>query len=349
MCGGCWSPSPGSSRVGASILARMSDFREPTPSPEVAAIARRLLGAMERSDGKSAANLLSSSPLLRVIGSDADTYYQADSAARMVEAQMNEMPELELSVDQLEAFEAGDVAWGVSISTVTVPSGATTQLRHTLIFVLEDGIWRCIHAHASVPQDYESSYGFSLTKTLEDLLDSIDVGSVAPGDPSEGLSVLMFTDIEDSTVLAHQIGDAAWKKLIDDHDHTIGTTAEAHTGTVVKTLGDGALLKFAGTRQALRCAVALQALFEDRPFDVRIGIHAGELFHTGGDVLGATVHKAARVAAAADGGQVAVSSIVRQLAGDGTEFSFGDPVVAELKGIEGRHELSLLATDRSDA
>jgi class 3 adenylate cyclase len=308
-----------------------------------------MLAAMERSDGKSAVNLLSSSSLLRVIGSDADTYHQADAAVRVVEAQVNEMPDIEISVEHLEAFEAGDVAWGVSISTIALPSGGTTQLRHTLIFVLEDGIWRCIHAHASVPQDYEISFGFSLTKTLEDLLDSLDVGSVAPGDPNEGLSVLMFTDIEDSTVLAHQMGDAAWKKLIDDHDHTIGTTAEAHSGTVVKTLGDGALLKFAGTRQALRCAVALQTLFEDRPFDVRIGIHAGELFHTGGDVLGATVHKAARVAAAADGGQVAVSSIVRQLAGGGTEFSFGDPVVAELKGIEGRHELSLLLTDRSDA
>lgn len=308
-----------------------------------------MLAAMERSDGKSVANLMSSSSLLRVIGSDADAYHQADAAVRVVEAQMNEMPDIEISVEHLEAFEAGDVAWGISISTITLPKGRTTQLRHTLVFALEDGIWRCIHAHASVPQDYETSFGFSLTKTLEDLLDSLDVGSVAPGDPNEGLSVLMFTDIEDSTILAHQMGDAAWKKLIDDHDHTIGTTAEAHTGTVVKTLGDGALLKFGGTRQALRCAVALQALFEDRPFDVRIGIHAGEMFHTGGDVLGATVHKAARVAAAADGGQVAVSSIVRQLAGDGTEFSFGDPVVAELKGIEGRHELSLLLTDRSGA
>jgi class 3 adenylate cyclase len=228
-------------------------------------------------------------------------------------------------------------------------SGETTQLRHTLVFVLENEIWRCIHAHASVPQDYESSYGVSLTESLEGLLDSLDVGSMAPEDPIEGLSVLMFTDIEDSTVIAHQVGDAAWKALIDDHDLSIATTAEAHSGTVVKTLGDGALLTFGGTRQALRCAVALQALFDDRPFDVRIGVHAGELFHTGGDVLGATVHKAARVAAAASGGQVAVSSIVRQLAGDGTEFSFSDPMVVELKGIEGRHVLSLLVTDQSGA
>ena len=304
---------------------------------------------MGRSDGRSIVNLLSSSPLLRVIGSDADAYQEADAARRLVEAQMNELPDMEISFEHLEAYELGNAAWGIAISEVTMPSGRTVQLRHTLVFVLEEEIWRCIHAHASVPQDYEASYGVALTKTLEDLLDSLDVGSVVPADPSEGLSVLMFTDIEDSTVLAHQVGDAAWKELIDDHDSTIGKTTEAHSGVVVKTLGDGALLKFGGTRQALRCAVALQSMFDDRPFDVRIGVHAGEMFHTDGDVLGATVHKAARVAAAADGGQIVVSSIVRQLAGDGAEFSFGKPVMAELKGIEGRHELSLLLTDRSDA
>jgi class 3 adenylate cyclase len=327
----------------------MSDSREPKPSPEVAAIIRRMLAAMERSDGGAVASLLSSSSLFRVIGSDVNTLHQGDTAARVVEAQMSELPDIKVSVEHLEAFEMGGVAWGISISEIALPKGRTTQLRHTLVFVLEGEIWRCIHAHASVPQDYESSFGVALTKTLEDLLDSLDVGAVTPGDPDEGLSVLMFTDIEDSTVLAHQVGDAAWKELIDDHDRSIATASEAHSGTVIKTLGDGALLKFGGTRQALRCAVALQRLFGNRPFDVRIGIHAGELFHTGGDVVGATVHKAARVAAAADGGQVVVSSIVRQLAGDRDEFSFGDPVVAELKGIDGRHELSLLLTDRANA
>lgn len=71
------------------------------------------------------------------------------------------------------------------------------------------------------------------------------------------------------------------------------------------------------------------------------------MIRTENDLAGLTVHKAARVAAAAVGGQVLVSSIVRQLVGETSEFSFGDPFTVELKGIEGVDTLSSLGLEIS--
>jgi class 3 adenylate cyclase len=326
----------------------MSSAAEPRPSPEVAAVLRRTLLQLQHRDLNALRNLISRSAGLRVIGSAGAAWFEGESVLRILEAQIEEMPAFELSITHVEAYELDGVAWGASTSDATLSDGTGFQLRHTMVFVLEEGMWRCIQTHASVPQDYERTFGVSLTTTLSHLLDSLDVAAVASDDSGEGLSVLMFTDIEDSTLLAHQMGDAAWRALIHDHDRSISVTAEAHGGTVVKSLGDGALLKFGGARAAVRCAVALQAEFAERPFEVRIGIHAGDLLHTPDDVVGATVHKAARVAAAASGGQIVVSSIVRELVGGGPEFGFGDPFTAELKGIGGRHELVPILAGEQD-
>jgi adenylate cyclase len=66
------------------------------------------------------------------------------------------------------------------------------------------------------------------------------------------------------------------------------------------------------------------------------------LYDTSTDVIGATVHKAARVAAAASGGQIVVSSVVKELVGATSEFAYAEPFMAEMKGIEGLHELTPL-------
>ena len=170
----------------------------------------------------------------------------------------------------------------------------------------------------------------------------IDDDAAESATHEEGLAVLMFTDIEDSTVLAHAMGDEQWSALIGDHDRVIRTEAESAGGTVVKTLGDGALIRFGSARAALRCAARLQVEFETRPFEVRIGVHAGELYDTSNDVVGAAVHKAARVASSAAGGEVMVSSIVKERAGGSEGLGFGTPFTVELKGIPGTHELTPL-------
>ena len=322
----------------------MSDPVTPSPSPEVVAVFRRIHQAALDGDWDTLRNLYSQSPAFRGIGTDADEFWDAKEFLPIVQIQQEEQERAGISVvgfsvSHVEGYELGDVAWGAGTASTTFSNGVTFSWRFSAVLVIEDGMWRCVQVHASVPVDSEEALGVALTKTLTDLVDSLDSDTLGPIGGAEGTATLIFTDIEDSTVLAQEMGDKMWSETIEDHDRFVVATVERHAGTVIKTLGDGALIAFDGTRAALRCAVDLQAGFGERPFEVRIGIHAGEVVRTGDDVVGVTVNKAARVAAAAAGGQVVMSSIVRELVGGTDEFSFGEPFLVELKGIEGVHEV----------
>lgn len=306
------------------------------------AVLRRILQALQDKDMNTIRNLYSHSLVFRGIGPGADEIWNAETYTPVLEVQLGELPSFDISVTHIEAYERGDIAWGSALADITLANGRTLSMRYSMVFAIEDGMWRCVHHHNSVPADSREVLGVMLTTTLTDLLDSLDADTLAPIERDEGTATLMFTDIVDSTVLAQKMGDQRWTVMIEEHNRLIVEAAEKCGGTVIKTLGDGALISFGGVRSALRCSISLQAEFAERPFAVRIGIHAGEVVRTEDDVVGVTVHKAARVAAAAVGGQVVVSSIVRQLVGESSEFSFGEPFVAELKGIEGVHELTPL-------
>ena len=185
-------------------------------------------------------------------------------------------------------------------------------------------------------------FGFEITVTLDSLLASLDEETAATvlRTAAEGTATIMFTDIEKSTALSQSLGDAAWSELIRSHYETLRRIVEGEGGTVVKTLGDGAMFAFVSARSALRAAIAVQrAVTTDAsPLVVRIGLHAGDVVHDEGDYIGLTVNKAARVTAAAAGGEIMVSNVVAELAGD-AEFSYGDPLQAELKGLTGTHQL----------
>ncbi len=70
------------------------------------------------------------------------------------------------------------------------------------------------------------------------------------------------------------------------------------------------------------------------PYRIRIGVHAGDVVKTETDVMGFAVNKAARVASAASGGEIVVSSVVKELVGFDPGYSFGESFYAELRGIE---------------
>jgi class 3 adenylate cyclase len=123
----------------------------------------------------------------------------------------------------------------------------------------------------------------------------------------------MFTDIVKSTDLVGAIGDEAWESLLSWHDQTLRSMFAAHEGEVVHHTGDGFFVTFEDATAALTCAVVVQrALAKHRrthgfaPF-VRIGIHAAEATRRGDDYGGAEVHKAARIAALAEGGEILAS------------------------------------------
>ena len=150
---------------------------------------------------------------------------------------------------------------------------------------------------------------------------------------------LVFTDVVDSTLLTESIGDAAWAGMIGTHESTIRRITAAEGGTVVKFLGDGSMLAFESARAAVRTAIQIQKETAVSQFDVRIGIHTGEVLHAADDFLGLTVNKAARVAAAAPAAGIMLSSTTKDMVGSMDNLRFGQPQIVALKGLSGTHQI----------
>jgi class 3 adenylate cyclase len=150
--------------------------------------------------------------------------------------------------------------------------------------------------------------------------------------PERAARAFMFTDIVKSTDLVGVIGDEAWEDLLAWHDQTLRSLFAAHGGEVAHHTGDGFFVAFEDTRSALRCAVAVQrALAEHRrahgfaPF-IRIGVHAAEATRRGQDYSGGEVHKAARIAALAESGEILASVETLKLAD-------GELIVSEMREV----------------
>ena len=169
----------------------------------------------------------------------------------------------------------------------------------------------------------------------------------------DGTVTIAFTDIEDSLRLNAFLGDRRWLDVLRAHNEVVKRTTEEHGGTVVKSQGDGFMLAFASARRAVACAQAIEAAvaetFRDpgSPIRVRIGLHVGETVHEADDHFGHAVNYAARVASAATGGEIVVSSLVYGLLAQTGEFEFDAAREVELKGIEGLQRVYPLASDNT--
>jgi predicted ATPase/class 3 adenylate cyclase len=133
-----------------------------------------------------------------------------------------------------------------------------------------------------------------------------------------GVVTLLFSDIEGSTRLLHELGDA-YGEVLSDHHRLLRAVWLGHGGVEVGTEGDAFFVAFADPEQAVRAAVAAQralAAHEWRDgFEVRVrmGVHTGSPRVRGQDYWGIDVHYAARLCAAAHGGQVLLSESTASL------------------------------------
>lgn len=137
---------------------------------------------------------------------------------------------------------------------------------------------------------------------------------------------IVFTDLEGSTSLTQQLGDARAMAMLRLHDQIIREAVRRHGGSEVKHTGDGLMAAFPSVAGALESAVQIQRRFADEdtvgvPLRVRIGMSAGEPVTEHSDFFGAAVQLAARLADRAEPGTVLVSSAVHDLAlGKGFAF-----------------------------
>jgi class 3 adenylate cyclase len=153
---------------------------------------------------------------------------------------------------------------------------------------------------------------------------------------------VLFTDLEGSTSLLNELGQAAYLLLLAEHDLIIRRALVGTRGREVKHTGDGIMAAFEDVADGLRCALAIEAGFEERNaaggpphLRVRIGIAAGEPVDHNDDLFGSTVNLASRICQSADAKQVLVADRVRDL-GEDQGFAFSPAGTRTLKGFPGK-------------
>jgi class 3 adenylate cyclase len=168
----------------------------------------------------------------------------------------------------------------------------------------------------------------------------------------EGTVTIMFTDIEGFTSVTERLGDRRAMDILREHNDIVRKRIASSGGHEVKAQGDGFMVAFNGASRALECAVGIQSDFATRnisnpdvPIRVRLGLHSGEAVRDGNDFLGGAVILAARIAQQADGGEILVSSVLKELCDLSGEFRFENERDIRLKGLsESRRIYSVTCT-----
>src|SRR6266508_960819 len=127
-----------------------------------------------------------------------------------------------------------------------------------------------------------------------------------------GVVTLLFTDVEGSTRLLHELGDD-YGEALHEHRRRLRATFAEHEGVEVDTQGDAFFVAFARASNAVAAAAECQRALAGGPIRVRMGLHTGEPRLTDEGYVGLDVHKGARIAAVGHGGQVLLSQTTRAL------------------------------------
>jgi pimeloyl-ACP methyl ester carboxylesterase len=187
------------------------------------------------------------------------------------------------------------------------------------------------------PGDLHSMAGFEPEDVVAEIQEFI-TGRRPPPSIDRVLTTVLFTDIVASTRRAADVGDAAWAKILADHERLARVEIERQRGVLIDSTGDGLLARFDGPARAVRCARAIGIAARTLGLDVRAGAHTGEVELSGDRIRGLAVHIGARVAALAGPSEILVSSTVRDLT-VGSGIAYEDRGEHDLKGVPGHWRL----------
>lgn len=318
------------------------------PSPEVEGVVSRYLRALASTDAETLSHLYSKHEAALVIGTDPTEWWAGfEEFMSVISAQLAEAHErggLQIEVTYVRGYEDGNVGWAAVRGVFEFAGRPELPFRLTAVLRVEQGHWRLMQTHTSVGLRNEDVLDLTFTTGLDQVTESLRIeqpslGGVAAPD---GTVSILFTDVQDSTVLAERLGDHEWVDVLHWHHRVVVESASSNRGFVVKSMGDGYMLAFASASDAIVCAdrvVAESAAGgESIPLAVRAGIHTGDAVRDLNDFYGHTVTVASRVASLAVGGEVLVTRVVRDLT-RGRNFDFGPPRTVELKGVADPYEV----------
>ncbi len=179
-------------------------------------------------------------------------------------------------------------------------------------------------------------------ETPDLILDHIEeflTGVRRGGEPERALVAVLFTDIVDSTKRAAELGDKAWRALLDRHDEIQREQIGLFKGRIVDSAGDGTFATFERPDRAIECAQALIAALAKENVRIRAGVHFGDVeLRDDGRVGGMTVHVGARILSLSKPGEVLISQTVQSIL-IGSRYEFEDRGTHELKGVPGEWRL----------
>jgi class 3 adenylate cyclase/pimeloyl-ACP methyl ester carboxylesterase len=232
-------------------------------------------------------------------------------------------------VREMETIDVGDLLAGVRQPTLV--------LRNDPTFIPARS---CQRIAAKIPGAQFRQYSDPNYEQWAGLIREF-VGLSSPLPPadapvSSAFRTVLFTDLVGHTEMMQRLGDERGRDVLREHERITREVLKANGGTEVKTMGDGFMASFGSVTKAVECAVTLQRAFADHegePLSVRVGLNAGEPIEEDGDLFGATVILASRIAAKADGGEILVADTVRGLC-SGKGFLFADRGEFVAKGFE---------------
>ncbi len=152
------------------------------------------------------------------------------------------------------------------------------------------------------------------------------------------ITTILFTDLVDSTTLMRRVGDERAQRLFETHHRLLSDAVSAHSGSELQWLGDGLMVAFASTADAVRCAVAMAQAAAQQPgerLSIRVGLNVGEVLQqkTGSGYFGTPVVVARRLCDLAAAGQIVCSQAVSHLLAGRAAFAFRELGAIELKGM----------------
>ena len=152
--------------------------------------------------------------------------------------------------------------------------------------------------------------------------------------PERRPTAVLFVDMVDSTPLALSLGDGAWAELLERYHALVRGALARHRGRLMDTAGDGFYAVFDDTVDTIRCALEIREAVKELGVELRCGIHLGHCWTADGKCAGADVHVGARLARAAEPGEIILSEEAGARARR-AGLEVADRGARSLKGLDG--------------